>query len=670
MQRDSELKSLFPTKYFALTFHLSFTPYILPHLDRIYPIFSSSYHHSELALAFVAAMEVTASRIDDQWKEAFPDVVRPRLYTSETEDENGFLPINDSESFLEETTTMTTQQLHATSSNNQIALKEAQDEYLEIESIIRRLAGKDSKKNPQAPQSSREFEGRHEAFLYGYKYLDNNPVTRNTNLEDVTEVERRDGQHYQEPFSQGGFIPTPKQYATKLAKATNKRNPDGWKPVEKDGKLLIPKVQERHEEYPRHAPWTQEGIDAARAGSVDADSLVNGTPTKLVDKRLTRTRYDGSKVPITRDVSEDSSRAASPRTGRAQTPNGLGKRQMTPQTAPEDGSPVPRKRQRFDYINTGIAQSAGNTPAPNQPRSRARAGQASVPNEPLSPRSMRNWKWTNEGLLEAIQKDYLWLHPDPVKALVNKDKLLAAANPVRTWSMCNKWIDWHEKGLDKRPRNKDGATKRIDPSTAPRLGLAMVLVEGIGPQGNTSRPVSRGRNLSNDPSSGYRKQGASDSRKNSNADSRTGSNAGSRKNSAVGIDAGKEDLPKGSGKGSRKNSTSSSRKNSTASKEGSKEAIPRTPSAASNKRRGSAASIKPPSSTRSTRGNKRKYADTNEDEAEDETLQGMADRQLLHETVEKEEKDRDFRLRTPQNEVAPSTPARRSVRGKSQAGGS
>jgi hypothetical protein len=661
LQRDSELKSLFPTKYFALTFHLFFTPHILPHLDRLHPILNSSYHHSELALAFIAAMEVTASRIDDQWKEAFPDVVRPRLYTSDTEDENGFLPINDSESFLEDITTMNTQQLHATSSNNQIALKEAQDEYLEIESIIRRLAGKDSKKNPQAPQSSREFEGRHEAFLYGYKYLDNNPVTRNTNLEDVTEVERRDGQHYQEPFSQGGFIPTPKQYATKLAKATNKRNPDGWKAVEKDGKLLIPKVQERHEEYPRHTPWTQEDIDAARAGSVDAENLVHGASNKLIDKRLTRTRYDGSKVPITRDVSEDPSRATSPRTGRAQTPNGLGKRQMTPQTAPEDGSPVPRKRHRFDYNNTRIAQSTGNTPAPNQPRSRARAGQASVPNAPLSPRSMRNWKWTNEGLLEAIQKDYLWLHPDPVKALVNKDKLLAAANPVRTWSMCNKWIDWHEKGLDKRPRNKDSAIKRIDPSTAPRLGLAVVLVEGIGPQGNTSRPASRGSNVSKDQSSGYRKQGASDSRKNSNADSGPGSNAGSRKSSAAGVDAGKEDLLKGSGKGSRKTSPFSSRKNSMASKEGSKEAIPRTPSAAS---------IKPPSSARSTRGNKRKYADANEEEAEDETIQGMADRQLLHETVEKEEKDGDFILRTPQNEVAPGTPARRSMRGRSQAGGS
>jgi hypothetical protein len=616
-------------------------------------------------------MEVTSSQVDHQWKEAFPNVARPRLYTSDTEDDNGFLPINDSEAFLGDIPTMTAQQLHATSSNNQIALKQAQDEYLEIESLIRRLAGKDSKKNPQALQGSQEFEGRHEASLYGYKYLDNIPVTRHSNHEDATEAERRDGQHYQEPFSQGGFIPTPKQYATKLAKATDKRNPDGWKPVEKDGKLLIPRVQTRHEEYPRHAPWTQEDIDAARAGSVGPENVQNGTPNKLVDKRLTRTRYDGSKVPITRDVSEDPSRAPSPRTGRAHTPNGLGKRQMTPQTAPEDGSPVPRKRQRFDYINTGIAQSAGNTPAPNQPRPRARAGQASVPAELLSPKSMRAWKWTNEGLLEAIQKDYLWLHPDPVKALVNKDKLMAAANPVRTWSMCNKWIDWHEKGLDKRPRNKDGATKRVDRSPALKLGLAMVLVGGIGTSGNhiTSRPVSRGSITSNDQSSGYRKKGASDSRKDSNADSKPGSNAGSRKNSSAGVDVMKEEVPKGSGMGSRKNSAASSRKNSTVSVEATKEPIPRTPSAASNKRRGSAASIKPPSSIRSTRGKKRKYAE-NEDEAEDETLQGMADRQLLHETVEKEEKDGDFRVRTPKNEVAPTTPARRSLRGRSQAGGS
>lgn len=612
-------------------------------------------------------MEIKSSQIDKQWKEAFPDAARPRLYTSGTEDENGFLPINDPESFLEDTTMMTTQQLHAKSSNNQIALKQAQDEYLEIESMLRRLAGKDSKKSPQGLQSSQEFEGRHEASLYGYKYLENNPIIRQTNHEEVTESEKRDGQHYQEAFSQGGFVPTPKQYATKLAKATDKRNPDGWKPVVKDGKSLIPKVQARHEEYSRHAPWTQEDIDAARAGSFDPENLQNGTPNRLVDKRLTRTRYDGSKVPITRDVSEDPSRAPSPRTGSAQTPNGLGKRQMTPQTAPKDGSPVPRKRQRFDNsINTGIAQSAGNTPAPNPPRPRARAGQASVPTEPLSPRSMRRWKWTNEGLLDAIRKDYLWLHPDPVKALLNKDKLLAATNPVRTWSMCNKWIDWHEQGLDKRPRNKDGATKRIDSGTIPRLGLAMVLVASNGASGNTSRPVSRGSNTSNDQSSGYKKKDTSESRNNSNVDSRPGSNAGSRKNSSAGANVAKEDLTKGSGKGSRKNSAASSRENSTASIEGTEEPIPRTPFAASNKRGSSAASTKPPSSARLTRGKKTKYAE-NEDPAEDETLQGMADRQLLHETVEKEEKDGDFRVRTPKNGTAPSTPARRSLRGRSQA---
>lgn len=608
-------------------------------------------------------MDFSASQVDAQWKEAFPDAARPRLYTGDAEDEQGFRPITDSESFLEDTTNLTTQQLHAISCNNQIALKQAQDEYLELESVIRRLTSKDSKKNPQALQGEQEFEGRHESVLYGYKYLENNPILRTSNLEDVTEVEKRDVQHYQEPFTQSGFIPTPKQYATKLAKAIDKRNPDGWKPVEKGGKLLIPKVQEKHDEYSRHPPWTQEDIDAARAGSVDTEhTLANGTPKKPVDKRLTRTRYDGSKVPMTRDVSEDPSRAPSPRVSRAQTPKGLGIRRTTPQTAAEDGSPIPRKRQRFDYINADIAQSTGNTPAPNPPRPRARAGQASIPSEPLSPRSMRNWKWTNEGLLEAIQKDYLWLHPDPVKALVNKDKLLAAANPVRTWSMCNKWIEWHEKGLDKRPRNKDGATKGVDQRTVPKLGLAMAVVESIEQQGNTPRPVSRGSNVSNDKEKGFRRNGVSDSRKNSNV--------GSRKNSAGSIDILKVESLKGSGKSSRKSSNSGSRKNSAISIEFTKGIIEHLPSAAPQERRGSAASIRPPSSTRSSRGAKRKYADDDEEESDEETLQIMADRQLLHETVEKGEKDEDFRIRTPKNEATPSTPTRRSLRGKSQARGS
>jgi hypothetical protein len=584
-------------------------------------------------------MSDAMSDVDAQWKEAFPEVERPQLYISDTEDELGFLPINDSQSFSQDTTTMTTQQLQALSVNNQLALKQAQDEYLELESAIRRFTGKDQKKNPQAPQSSQEFEGRKESALYGYKYVDNNPVARNVNGEDVTDLERREVQH-QDAFGQGGFFPTPKQYATKVAKASDKSNPDGWKPVEKNGKLLIPKVQGKHDEYKKHQPWTQEEIEAARADSDDNEAtLVNGTPSKPVDKRLTRTRYDGQKVPPTRDVSEDPSRAASPRAGRASTPKALNIRQMTPQSFAEDGSPIPRKRQRLEINATG-APSTGTTPAPaSQSRPRARTGQASVPTEPLSPRSMRNWKWTQDGLLAAIQKDYLWLHPDPVKALVNRDKLMAAQNPVRTWSMCNKWIDWHEKGLDKRPRNKDGPSKGADAQGVPKLGLAIPVGAWHGTeQGNdTPGPVSR----------------TSDDLEQK-----------SRKNSETKIDPIEETL--NGIKGSHKNSSAGSRKNSAASLDLPRELITRTPSVASNKRRNSAGSIKSPSSTRSTRGAKRKYTEPNED-SDEETLQSQADRQLFQQAVEKEEKDGEFRPRTPQ--TVPNTPARRSLRGRSQAGG-
>jgi hypothetical protein len=598
------------------------------------------YLHSELAFNLIAAMSDAMSDVDAQWKEAFPEVERPQLYISDTEDEHGFLHINDSQNFSQDTTTMTTQQLHALSVNNQLALKQAQDEYLELESVIRRFTGKDQKKNPQAPQSSQEFEGRKEPALYGYKYVDNNPVTRNINGEDVSDLERREILH-QDAFGQGGFFPTPKQYATKMAKASDKNNPDGWKPVEKDGKLLIPKVQGKHDEYKKHLPWTQEEIEAARADSDDNEAtLVNGTPSKPVDKRLTRTRYDGQKVPPTRDVSEDPSRATSPRPGRTSTPRGLNIRQMTPQSFAEDGSPVPRKRQRLE-INTTGAPSTGTTPASaSQSRSRARAGQASVPTEPLSPRSMRNWKWTQDGLLAAIQKDYLWLHPDPVKALVNRDKLMAAQNPVRTWSMCNKWIDWHEKGLDKRPRNKDGPAKGADGQGIPKLGLAMAVSAWQGTEQGTGtpRPVSR---TSDDPEQK------------------------SRKNSATKIESVEETL--NGIKVPPKNSNAGSRKNSATSLDLPQERIKRTPSATSNKRRNSVGSIQPPSSIRSTRGAKRKYTEPN-DSSDEETLQSQADRQLFQQTVEKEEKDGEFRPSSPQ--TVTYTPARRSLRGRSRAGGS
>lgn len=609
---------------------------------------------------------LSTSNVDTQWEEAFPEVERPQLYISDNEDESGFLPMNDSQSFSQDdVTVMTTQQLQALSVNNQIALKQAQDEYLELESVIRRFTGKDQKKNPQAPQSSQEFEGRKESVLYGYKYLENQPVTRIGIGEDANDIERREIQH-QDAFTQGGFFPTPKQYATKVAKATDKNNPDGWKPAAKDGMLLIPKVQGHYEEYKKRQPWTQEDIEAARADSDDNEAtLLNGTPSKPIDKRLTRTRYDGQKVPPTRDVSEDPSRAPSPRAGRASsTPKGLNIRQMTPQSFAEDGSPVPRKRPRLDF-NVSGAPSTGTTPAPSHSRPRARAGQASIPTEPLSPRSMRNWKWTQDGLLAAIQQDYLWLHPDPVKALVNRDKLMAAQNPVRTWSMCNKWIDWHERGLDKRPRNKDGPAKGADIQGIPKLGLAVALLQGTVStsieQGNdTPRPISR-------TSDGLEQK----SRKNSASEARN-VNAGSRQNSVATKIELEEDALNGS-KGFRENSIAGSRRNSTASLDLKQESIGRPPSAASNKRRGSAPSIKASSSTRSSRGRgrppKRRYTEANSD-SDEETLQSQADRQLLQQTMEKDDKDGDFRIRTPKNEVVPSTPTRRSLRGRSQAGGS
>ena len=606
-------------------------------------------------------MDSTAVDVDACWKDSFPEVERPELYTGQTEDEHGFLPINDSQSFSEDFTNMTTKQLHALSINNQFAMKQAQEEYLEIESVIRRLSGKDLKKDPRAPQADREYEDRHESVLYGYKYIGKEPTLRNAIADDIIDPEKRDIRHLQDPFAQGGFVPTPKQYVTKIAKAADKRNPDEWKLIQKDGKLLVPKMQEKHDEYVKHQPWTQEDIEAARAGSGDEEhTLANGTPSKPVDKRLTRTRYDGQKVPPTRDVSEDPSRAPSPRAGRAQTPKASSAHQMTPLTAAEDGSPVPKKRQRLDNITTA-ASSTGTSPVPtSQARPRARAGQASIPTEPLSPRSMRNWKWTSEGLLEAISKDYLWLHPDPVKALVNRDKLMTAANPVRTWSMCNKWIEWHEKGLDKRPRNKDGMAK----------GAESMRVTSVVGKENSIRPAIRG---THDPDNESRKSSPSRILKDSDAVLRQSTDIPSRKSSAVNIEPISQ-AQRANGKGLQNGGSNSvSRKNSTASIDFDKEDVKYTASAALDRRRGSAASIKPFSSTRPSRGAKRRYIESSDEDFEDEdeeTLQSQADRQLLHETVEKEEKDGEFHVRTPRNEMVPSTPTRRSTRGRSQAYGS
>ncbi|RMD42706.1 hypothetical protein DV735_g2442, partial [Chaetothyriales sp. CBS 134920] len=393
------------------------------------------------------------------------------LYVGEELDEHGFRLLRDAGAFLPKASTFSHLQLFTTTWNNQIALKAAQDEYMAIAQDIDRIKGTSGTvKDPQALADPIDFEESKEAALYGYKYEAPKPCLFSAGMiggklaEEVSEVEKRDVRLVPDPFAQGGFIPNDRQYKGRLLRAKDKRNPDGWTPIYRDGKALIPRAQKHHDEYT--GKYVRRAID--EKGSViypDSDLETEdsvATPSKTtVNKRLTRTRFAGRRVPSTRDGSEARSVSSTPSR----------KRPATPAMDTKEATPVPKR------IKAGVHLS-WNSDKPKHPNQYTKAkeaaaraaAEAEAAGIPLPVHQMPDWgamtseelkarKWTDNELRDSLAKDHTWLHPDPAKALEWKDKILNGINPVRSWSMVKKWAEWRKDNRDKRPRKKELAAQ-------------------------------------------------------------------------------------------------------------------------------------------------------------------------------------------------------------------
>ena len=404
--------------------------------------------------------------VDILWKETFPAATRPELYSSSNTDSDGFQPLTDAEAFVQDPASLTHLQLFAASLNNQIALKAAQDEYSAISQEIFDIKGRDiNVKDPQALLDFDDFEDRKEAALYDYKYEVRKPALMhitapgNKQLEDISEQEKRDVRLLPEPFMQAGFVAlTEKIHKSLLAKAKNKHNPDGWAPIQRHGRRMIPQQQEQHDEY--NVVYIKRNVDEngeiIYPDSVASDDFMT-TPSKAIDKRLTRTRFGGRKVPPTRETSETPSVASTPSR----------KRGATPMADHRDGTPAskraktatlePMKPDRPKHPNqyTKAKEAAA--------RAVAEAAAAGVPPPPqqmpdwsrMTSDELRGRKWSDEELIDSLRRDHSWLHADPAKALEWKDKILNGINPVRSWSMVKKWAEWRRENKDKRPRKKE-----------------------------------------------------------------------------------------------------------------------------------------------------------------------------------------------------------------------
>lgn len=419
---------------------------------------------------------MSAMEIDSLWHSAFGESTRPALYTSQELNEDGFQPLTDPHAFIMDLSKLSHQQLYAASANSQVAMKLAQDEYVDLERQINKIKGKETLKNPQSLPAPDVFEERKESVLYGYKYDGNRPALLHATIpllrsaDDLTEREKHDVRFFQEPFQQAGFVPREREYKARMAKARDPKNPDDWRPVIRNGKALIPKQQVHNNEY--NINYVKRNID--ENGEVvrppSAGSEISGeTPSKAVDKRLTRTRFDGKKFPPTRDVSESPSVASTPgrkraspsgNDGREDTPNSK-RRKVGPSVSAQDRPKHPNqytKARELAALNAA-AVSAAATSGPNTTPSKQ-------PWQGLSIEALRNRKWTDEELVESVKQDHLWLHDDPNQAEDWKHKIINGINPVRSFSMFRKWAYWKAENKDKRPRAKknlpDGENKESE----------------------------------------------------------------------------------------------------------------------------------------------------------------------------------------------------------------
>jgi hypothetical protein len=400
------------------------------------------------------------------WKEAFGDEERPTIYSSTKPQKRKFAVLSSPKKFMRDLEPLSQTQLYALTENNQLALKTAQDEYLHIEHLIRGLEQKDPPSNPQILLDPDRFEEEKEATLYGYKRVQRGmPYTRTKVASEFY--------GFQEPFSQGGFVPTDAQYKRMKANAKDPKNIDGWIPIERDGKMLIPRMP--RSPPPRQRGFTgtltrpsrkrrlaEQGFSDTDATAAMSDSDAFDTPSKHV------TRFLGRKIPPTRDPSETPvSHRGSP------TPSRHHKFMMNNLTAallntstshnhlsttstpfPPDVSPSP---------STSPSKRRRMTPQPSNHKPRPRPSSSTSINDPEDKR------WTDSSLILAINTDHSFLHPEPAIALAWKTAILNAPNPVRSYAMKRKWAWWRKGGMDKRPRRgwREGTG---DESMEDRLG--------------------------------------------------------------------------------------------------------------------------------------------------------------------------------------------------------
>ncbi|GLA43213.1 hypothetical protein AnigIFM63309_000941 [Aspergillus niger] len=403
---------------------------------------------------------------------------RPEPYRKAKAAKGEFLEMTSLEEFLAQLRDpehRSTEELYAITENVAYALKAWQDEYIAIEKL-HKLATRHNAKptsDPRKLQRPQVFEDKKEAMLYGYKYEAKEDKVGNQN-----------------PFTQGGFKPTPAQSRKMMNKiGPNNPNPDGWRTIVKFGVEHVPKFQNPpREEFVGKATRKRK---AAELEAANRELAASGSEEPTIEtpaqtdteeygpKRRTRGRRPGTEV-------DEAQASATPPRGAVR---GRGSGRGRGRGAARGGGVI---------ASTEVYQpvaAATSAPRPSSGRGehvasslQARPATAQLPpiepapsgTTPTPPASIQPSSTLEDGMDPAEQ--------------ARRQKIANSKNPKRTEAMLNHWARFNREGRVRNPKRSkaqieadraaEAARKASEP---PKPGKIKKKPEG-GVYGEPARP--------------------------------------------------------------------------------------------------------------------------------------------------------------------------------------
>jgi hypothetical protein len=451
------------------------------------------------AALFSPDFEVEAAKCESDWDNAFHDAFKPKKrdapdpspyplpYKTAKVDKGQFLEVQAQEldnliNLLRSADKHSAEELYAVAQTGALAMKTIQDEYLALDNLYlkanrhrrdeptyetkkHQLQGHKKKGGPplaRVTEDVLDFREKKEAMLYGYKHQH---FPGNTPLVPIRTP--------QDPFVQGGFVPTPAQARKMIAKQKElgDRNMDNWVTMKRHGleyhpqlyeprsEPLVPKITRKRKaaevELPTKTPDTEETQNESGDDTEDDNHAA---------KKRTRTR-GGKRVVVESANNSDSNsrRGAGRGRGRGRGRGGIGR--IGPARASFEVSPAPTTQPS--------ARGRGRRGASAMASSTTPTAESSFPvNEPAateSPTDQSQAPAKKEAMsAEAIEE-------------ARRQKIANSKNPKRTKAMLDHWDRFNREGRIRNPKRSKAQIEQDRTVDGPDDSIPHPMGPGSGP---------------------------------------------------------------------------------------------------------------------------------------------------------------------------------------------